>query len=154
MKKCPKCRGEMQVTPGEHPYRESGLPYVYLLNVPIATCTQCGERTVGIPRMEELHRVIAESVARRPARLGGAEIRFLRTHLGWSGKECAERMGVTPETRSRWENGHSAPEIGHERLLRLAVLLTPIERPVDASILGSIAEIGRASCRERVYVLV
>lgn len=129
----------MKVSVGEHHYDECGLPYVYLQNVPIAKCKSCGESTVGIPRIEELHRVIAESVALSAPRLGAAEIRFLRTHLGWSGKECADKMGVVPETVSRWENGHSEPELGHERLLRLVVLLSNNDRARDASILGTMA---------------
>jgi transcriptional regulator with XRE-family HTH domain len=58
----------------------------------------------------------------KKARLSGAEIRFLRKVLGWSGVDFAEHMGTTAETVSRWET--EAAPIGPQadRLLRLMVM--------------------------------
>jgi DNA-binding transcriptional regulator YiaG len=65
-----------------------------------------------------LNEVLAKAIAKKPHRLTPGEIRFLRKYLGWSGKDFAQFMGVTPETVSRWENG--AGRIGEtaERFLR------------------------------------
>lgn len=81
-----------------------------------------------MPRIAQLHRMIAEAVAEKPARLTGAEVRFLRKHLGWSGEDVANVMGVRQETVSRWETEKEPMGVVSERLLRLMALrLRPIE---------------------------
>ena len=75
-----------------------------------------------VPRIEELHRTIARAVIVKKTRLTPSEVRFLRTHLGWSGMIVASHMGVKPETVSRWENGHDRISPLADRLLRLMVL--------------------------------
>jgi putative zinc finger/helix-turn-helix YgiT family protein len=102
-------------------YMASGLPGVTLVGVEITRCGQCGEFEVSIPHIEDLHRLLATTVAAKPARLAAEEIRFLRKWLGWSGVDFAAHMGVDPATVSRWEND-SLPMGGQaERLLRLMV---------------------------------
>lgn len=44
---------------------------------------------------------VVQHIARSPERLGPAEIRFLRKYVGYSGKDFARFVGVTPETVSR-----------------------------------------------------
>ena len=63
-------------------YDACGLPGVTLVGVEVSRCPECGNHEVSIPRIEELHRVIARAVANRPARLDGAEVRYLRKWLG------------------------------------------------------------------------
>ena len=108
------------------PYR--ALPGVLLDNVPVWKCASCGEKEVGLPRMNELQDVLAHAVANRPGRLESAEIRFLRKHLGWSGRDFAAAFDVTPETVSRWENGDRNMSTTAERLLRMcATRLEPLK---------------------------
>jgi len=110
---------------GTAPYR--ALPGVVLINVPIWTCAHCGEKEIGIPRMDELQDVLAHAVAHKLGRLGPPEIRFLRKHLGWSGRDFAAAFDVTPETVSRWENGERNMSTTAERLLRMcATRLEPV----------------------------
>jgi DNA-binding transcriptional regulator YiaG len=71
--------------------------------------------------MDQLNRALAYLLVRSEDRLTGAEIRFLRTWLGWSGKAFADKLGVTPETVSRWEHGTKEMNRSNERLLRLYV---------------------------------
>lgn len=124
---CMNCGGELLgPEPKTVPYR--ALPGVVLVGAPVWTCSACGETEVGIPRLEQLQRLLAHVVARRPGRLEPAEIRFLRKHLGWSGREFAASFGVAPETVSRWEHGERNMGSTAERLLRL--LATRME-PVD-----------------------
>jgi transcriptional regulator with XRE-family HTH domain len=40
----------------------------------------------------------------------GARLRRIRIRNGWSQKEFAERLGVTPSQLSRWENGKILPD--------------------------------------------
>jgi putative zinc finger/helix-turn-helix YgiT family protein len=109
--------------------RYGTLVNVILENVPVHRCPACGEEEVEIPRIEELHTLIAELVARKPTRLTAGEIRWLRTHLGFSSVDFAKLMGVSPETVSRWERLDAPKRMGlpAESLLRmLAIHRKPI----------------------------
>jgi putative zinc finger/helix-turn-helix YgiT family protein len=118
-----------------HRYTESGLSNVVLVDVEVRRCQNCGEITVSIPRIEELHRTLAMALIRQTGRLAPSEIRFLRKWLGWSGVDFAKHMGVAPETVSRWESMENMKPMGGtaERLLRLAVAHgQPVdEYPID-----------------------
>src|SRR5262249_21357158 len=83
------------------------------------------------------------TVASKPERLSPEEIRFLRTHLEWSGAEFAEHFDVTPQTVSRWECGKQDMGVVAERLLRLCVLSKDPNE--DYSVLKEIAKVEPAS---------
>lgn len=120
--KCVRCGEAVQSTRGAHRYTESGLSNVTLLNVELRTCPSCGEREVVIPRIEELHRVIADALVRDQTRFAPDQVKYLRKWLGYSTADFALVMGVRPETVSRWESkdGYQMPPTA-ERLLRLMV---------------------------------
>ncbi len=96
---------------------------VVLVGVEVRHCDDCGEEEVVIPRIKELHNAIAADLANRPGILSPGEIRFLRTHMGFSSKDFAKHMGVTPETVSRWENPRNPMKLRRtaDRLIRLSV---------------------------------
>ena len=102
-------------------YEAVGLSGITLQGVEVSRCGKCGEYEVAIPRIEDLHRAIAEAVISKKDRLTAAEIRFLRKHLGWTGAEFAAHFGAARETVSRWENGTSPMGSTAERLLRMVV---------------------------------
>ena len=102
--RCPECRSEMEKSRENYRYDESGLDVV-LVSMDILRCKECGGSCVAIPSIESLHETIAGSLIRKNGRLVGPDIRFLRTFIGWSGRDLAREMGVKPETVSRWENG-------------------------------------------------
>ena len=120
--KCPNCG-----TPGfagkrqSYQYRESGLDGVTLLNVEVRRCAPCGEEEVVIPGIDELHRTIAHLLSRKPGRLLGKEIRFLRSYLGRSSKDFAAIIGSAPESLSRWEHDKAEMPRSAEQLLRVLV---------------------------------
>ena len=118
---CSVCGGRLKSRRENHRYTESGLTRVTLINVEVRTCPTCGERELVIPRIEELHRVVAHAISARPGKLVPNEIRFLRTYLGWSGVDFARYMGVKAETVSRWEHGTQDMGLVADRLLRLFV---------------------------------
>ena len=120
--KCLQCGSQMVSRRENYKYADSGLTGVTLVNVEVRRCPQCGEYEVVIPRIEELHRLIALALTRKPARLAPAEIRFMRKYLGWSGADFAAHIGATPETVSRWEQGRKAMGVQADRLLRLMVV--------------------------------
>ena len=39
------------------------------------------------------------------------QIKFFRNQLGWTQEELAEKVGVTFQAVSKWENGKTAPDI-------------------------------------------
>ena len=102
-------------------YDASGLSGVTLKNVRVSRCQACGEWSVAIPRIDELHTAIAHAVVSKRTLLVPEEIRFLRKYLGWSGSDFAAHMGTTPESVSRWENGRLAMSLPADRALRLMV---------------------------------
>lgn len=107
----------------EYHYRECGLDDVYLHGVTIYECPACGETLTSIAKIEKLHRVIAEQLAKQSRPLTAAHIVFLRKYLGYSNRDFAKRMGVAPETSSRWASGQLQMSGSAEALLRLLVLL-------------------------------
>jgi putative zinc finger/helix-turn-helix YgiT family protein len=136
--KCTDCRVPMESKARPYRYAECGLPNVTLRNVEVRTCPKCGAESVVIPRIDELHGLLADAVVRKRARLAPQEVRFLRKYIGFSGVDFARACGVTPETVSRWENG--APMGAQaDRMLRLMVL---VRHPIEAYPLEELAEIG------------
>ena len=126
--KCLNCNAVLEVTIVEHHYAADDGLNVVLNGVKKTRCSECGEEGIVIPRINHLNEVLAKTLARKSQRLEPGEIRFLRKYLGWSGKIFARRLGVTPETISRWENG--ARQMGPiaEKLLRLsAIELSPAD---------------------------
>jgi putative zinc finger/helix-turn-helix YgiT family protein len=135
MKTCAQCRKLMKTERQNYRYTESGLANVTLVGIEVSHCPSCGERVVSIPRMAQLHRAIALELIRKSAKLTSAEIRFLRKQLGLSSKDLAARIGVEPETVSRWESDANPQPISPpaERALRLMVAVGErvAEYPVD-----------------------
>ena len=105
-------------------YTDCGLSKVYLKGIVVHKCTNagCNEEEITIPNLEELHQLLASKIAAQVNKLSPAEIRFLRTHLGFSGVDFAECIGVSPETISRWEKGTVNMKEASERFLRVLIL--------------------------------
>ncbi len=86
--------------------RGLGLPYpVVLLGAAEEEIHESGERVgVRIPDLEGLTAAVALARCLWPYDLAGAEVRFIRRVLGYTQKELAARLVMSPETLSRWEN--------------------------------------------------
>ncbi len=120
--KCVICGSSMKTTKSKaFHYTMSGLSRIYLNGVAIHHCS-CGEEEVEIPNIEELHNLLASKIACRESKLIPEEIRFLRSHLGFSGADFARKIGTTHNTVSRWENGKRPMPETEEKMLRLMVL--------------------------------
>jgi putative zinc finger/helix-turn-helix YgiT family protein len=119
--KCTECNGPMKTGKEDHRYDECGLKHITLVGVEVARCLRCGSYEISIPRLEELHRLLASVLIEKSTRFTGAEVRFLRKSLGWSGSDFAKHMGVAGETVSRWENDAAPIGPQADRLLRFLV---------------------------------
>jgi YgiT-type zinc finger domain-containing protein len=115
--RCAQCDHDMEKTTGIHRYDESGLKNVMLMDVPMYKCASCGETEVEIPAMEELHCLIGLFVLYQPNRLGSAEVRYLRKHMGYSQDELASYIGVARGTITRWESS-GAIRVDQDKALR------------------------------------
>jgi putative transcriptional regulator len=103
-------------------YDIGGLPHVELHGVEATRCTKCGKEGIAIPRIGQLHRVLAEAFVTQRRMLAPVEIRYLRKHIGLSAGDFAQMMGVARETVSRWETGAKPMGAVADRLLRLLVV--------------------------------
>lgn len=127
-KRCRNCGSSQRQVVETHLYTECGLTNVALVGVAVRNCSHCGNREALIPRVAELHRVIAHALIRKKARLAGPEVRFLRKYLDWSATMLAAQMGVDPSTVSNWEKGKMPIGPSSDRALRLLVAyLAPVE---------------------------
>lgn len=123
MMKCDECGGQLAVKRNAvRRYSIGGLPHIELHGVEVTTCNKCGQESIAVPRVGQLHKVLAASILRLHRKLAPTEVRFLRKHIGLSGNEFAQRMGVTRETISRWENGNLSISALADRLVRLLVV--------------------------------
>jgi putative zinc finger/helix-turn-helix YgiT family protein len=103
-------------------YNIGGLPHVELHGVEVTRCTACGKEDIAIPRIGQLHRVLAEGFIKQQRMLASVEVRFLRKYVGLSTADFAKMMGVTRETVCRWESGSHPMGAVADRLLRLIVV--------------------------------
>lgn len=141
--KCDECDGTMTSARENWKYDESGLPHVVLEGVEVRRCPSCGTSEPVIPRIEELHRVLAHLVTAKRSRLAGAEVKFLRKVLGFSGADLARHMGVTPESVSRWENERETIGPQADRLLRLMAITQEPKQDYSLDELTQIADEAR-----------
>lgn len=91
-------------------------------DVAILRVDEDGEKTVEVPRLNELLASIAVARCLVPLRLAGWEIKAIRKIMGLTMVEMAKRMDerTAPETISRWED--TQPMGGYaEKVFRLLV---------------------------------
>lgn len=134
------CSAQMQSGQESYGYTECGLDTVTLVDVEVRRCAECGEHEVSVPRIEELHRLIAQQVALKKTRLMPQEIRFLRKYLGFSKGGFAGAIDATPETVSRWELGKEQMSPVAERVLRRTAL---VGSPMEEYPLARLAEVAQ-----------
>ncbi len=118
----------------------------------ITTCEGCAGVGVGFQNLDGLMRAIAAAVVAKPTRLAAEEIKFLRTHLGYSGVQLAKLLGVGPPTVSRWENGHEPIGAVPDRLLRALDVIRDGAENFDVEALAAIGDKPGTPLRLRVRI--
>lgn len=122
-------------------YAQSGLKDIFLTGIVVRECQQCKRELPIIPRIAELHQVIAADLAKKPALLRGDEIKFLRKHAGLPANKFARLIGVTPEYLSRVENEHhDALGSSADKLARFFAMAVAQDGEMARSVLLEMAE--------------
>lgn len=122
--KCDVCEAEMTLKrPEFFHYTESGLPNVYLSGIEVEECPNGHGPAPRLPRVLELHEVLAEAICLKPSPLTGAEARFLRKELGMKAKDWAAYLHIDVATLSRWENDGQASSLTLDVFARSSYLL-------------------------------
>jgi transcriptional regulator with XRE-family HTH domain len=112
-------------------------------------CDACNQQKIRIPNLPGLIAATALVRVLEPYKLNGHEIRVVRKALGWSAKELAERLVVTPETVSRWENDKEPIGLQSEKLLRHTAAARLTEKaPRIAVDLKQVSDMKIRSCRD------
>ncbi|MDB5600743.1 MAG: transcriptional regulator [Xanthobacteraceae bacterium] len=99
-------------------YTESGLDNVLIEGINILV-DDGDEKSVTIPNINALHRVIACGIVSKKSGLSGKELRFLRTEMGMTQAQLAKVVHREPLTISRWERGEDDIDSNAEVLIRM-----------------------------------
>lgn len=137
---CRSCGMEMverRATTGTpYAYTLSGLKGVFLEGISVFQCKACGEEVPIIPKLGELHHLIALSLFKKEGLLTGSELKFLRKNAGFQAIEFAALMGVSPTYLSKAENGKCPLGPGADKLARML-------SAVDEKMRGLLIEIAK-----------
>ncbi len=101
-------------------YTECGLDNVYLHNIPIVSDVN-GEEVIKIPRINQLHNLIAKCLLSKKGLLNAKEIRFLRTNAGLMQAELSKILGKEAQAVGRWERDEHPIDRTTDTLLRLVI---------------------------------
>ncbi len=101
--RCGKALRERTAVNGPYQYKLSGMSNVFLIGISVRHCTGCGRESPVIPKLGQLHEVIAKVLSNKPGLLAGEELRFLRKNAGISARDFAKKLGVDPSHLSRFE---------------------------------------------------
>lgn len=108
-RKCDVCASVMtsRRTNAEAPYAYvvGGLPRVGLAGIDVYRCPKCDVDAPVIPKIGQLHDVLARLFLRKAGPLAGDELRFLRKHAKLPAQRFAALLGIDPSHLSRVENG-------------------------------------------------
>jgi len=103
---------------GDYHYTECGLDNVFIKEMNMVQ-DHGSAATITVPAVALPHQVIAEGIVTRPSKMGGGELRFLRTEMGPKQEKPADILKVTLLTVSRWEREETPIKDTAEILVRL-----------------------------------
>lgn len=153
---CESCAGSITVrkTTKDRPYHYtiSGLDNVFLVGIDVEECEACKIQEPIIPKLPELHQIIAKELLRKEELLAGNEIRFLRKNAGIPAKRFAALIQQSPEHLSRVENGKTENLGPTADKLARAVISAANESEDVRKLLLEIAD-GHINAKQTVYSL-
>jgi DNA-binding transcriptional regulator YiaG len=101
----------------DHHYTECGLQNVIIRGLD-AHPDDDGDEVITIPFVNALHREIARGVVMHEKGMSGAELRFLRTEMGYTQSELAVLVHRDKQTVGRWERAETEIDSASETLIR------------------------------------
>ncbi len=90
----------------------------YAIECQALVCPRCGYKTIGAAQTQEFMRLLADAYRIGHGLLTSVEIKSMRSALGWSQMELAERTGAGIASIKRWELGKIQDQ-AMDKLLRL-----------------------------------
>lgn len=119
-------------------YTECGLDNVWLENGYTEHHTPYG-KGVSVAAADQLHNALAQAIAKKPGRITGAELRFLRSVLDLSQSALGATLGVTEQSISLWERKNAMPTAS-EAVVRMLVVENHDGNPRIRELLKTIAK--------------
>ncbi len=101
----------------EHHYTECGLQNVYIGGISKMTDDD-GDDVILILAINQLHRVIAAGIVSHVKGMDGAELRFLRTEMGYTQAELAVLVHRDKQSIGRWERSEKEIDGSSEAVIR------------------------------------
>jgi DNA-binding transcriptional regulator YiaG len=102
----------------EYRYSESGLDNVIIAGIDVVT-DDLGDEVFSILNVNGLHKAIAHAIIAHAHGISGKELRFLRTEMGYTQDELADKLHVTRLSISRWERGEVQMDSQTEFMVRV-----------------------------------
>lgn len=99
-------------------YTECGLDNVVIEGLEMEI-DDAGETVYCIPNVVSLHRVIAHGIIAQKTGLSGREFRYLRTEMGLTQSELAEKLKVSRLTINRWEQAKTEIDANAQVVIRM-----------------------------------
>lgn len=117
--RCPKCL-QKKMNPALASYEteikhDGRLHAIHIPNLRVPKCENCGEFVLD----NEADEQITAALRKKLGLLSPEHIRSAREALGLTQKELARRLGIAPETISRWETGMLIQSRAMDNLMRL-----------------------------------
>ena len=120
---CSNCGQPAHIERGDFAFIcQEGLN-VHLYDLDLVVCQACGNVDPVIPRLNEVMRAIAQRIVSKRYRLTGAEVRFLRKHIGMTAEVFSRLLHVDKTTVSKWENDEDPVGEQSDLLIRSVALL-------------------------------
>lgn len=104
--------------PTRHQYTECGLDNVIIEGIDVHVDDD-GEEVLYIPAVNELHRTIAKGIVESETGIGGQELRFLRTMMGFTQAALAKHVHHDAQSIARWEKNQTPIQPVSEIVIRL-----------------------------------
>ena len=131
---CPEC-GKLKVQPATIPY-DAEVKYdgrLYALRIPalqVDQCAACGEVLFSNVTDDQISQALREHLTL----LSPSQIREALRALGLKQKDLGERIGVAPETISRWISGTHIQSRAMDNLMRLFFAFDNVRSALVASV--------------------
>jgi hypothetical protein len=142
--RCEFCSKETQIKKVQkYQYIDAELENVFLDNIELRFCADCGLESPIIPKILKLHNTIGYAIVCKNGLLNGAEIQFLRKNLRIKSQDWAKLLRTDKSVYSRWENASQPISPQSDLLIRYLYLRLLEERKelrLEKKIVESLSE--------------